>query len=267
MCVCLSSCWLLGTTGSGISRGAKTIKAIEPMPTPISESPQGIPEVSKEVEIIISCSSKFHLSNRKFFLIWKENRAPWLSISCFPVCVWEPYNLCLSHWFGIFVGEHGYKNEAIQDLFPQLLWLFPNHITLLAPRAFVTNLKSILLGFSNRRFCQATHSAYVMLSLWIHKMYPIKSPSWEMGEVRSSRPILHPPLARWLCNSQGRTSHPSSSLLLSGPARPKPVSRRQGCSKEHEERELCRKRGPCQHECSQQPSGRTAGPLCWSQGW
>lgn len=176
-------------------------------------------------------------------------------------------NLCLSHWFGIFVGEHGYKNEAIQDLFPQLLWLFPNHITLQAPSAFVTNLKSILLGFSNKCFCQATHSAYVMLSLWIHKTYPIKSQSWETGEVRLSRPILQSHLARWPCNSQGRTSHPSSSLLLSGPARPKPVSRRQGCSKEHEERELCRKRGPCQHECSQQPSGRTAGPLCWSQGW
>lgn len=86
-CVCVSSCCPLGTTGSGISRGAKTIKAIEPMPTPVYESPHGMPGVSKEVEIITSCSGKFHLSNRKFFLIWKENLAPWLSTSCFPVCI------------------------------------------------------------------------------------------------------------------------------------------------------------------------------------
>lgn len=62
-------------------------------------------------------------------------------------------NLCLSHWFGIFVGEHGYKNEAIQDLIPQLLWLVRNHITLLAPNEFVANLKPILFGFSNKCFC------------------------------------------------------------------------------------------------------------------
>lgn len=117
VCVPLS---LLTTTRSGISRGEKPQRPLSRCPhPPVSESLHGSPEVSSEVKII-SWSCKFHLSNRKFFLIWEQNLAP---------------------------------NEALQDLTPQLLWLLPNRITLLAPNASVANLKSILFRFSNKCYC------------------------------------------------------------------------------------------------------------------
>lgn len=69
---------------------------------------------------------------------------------------------------------------------------------------------------------------------------------WEMGEIRSSRPVPHLPLphhhAIFLSSmDKAQDPIPSSLLLFSSPASSKTVSKMQECSKEHEERARCRK--------------------------
>lgn len=98
---------------SVISKWEVAIKAIKPSACRI-----GIPEVSSEAKIIISCRCKFHLSVRKFFLTRNWNLAPpRSSIPCSTFCLSGPYfNLCLPHWFGIFVVEYVHS-------FPQ----YPQH--------------------------------------------------------------------------------------------------------------------------------------------
>lgn len=105
--------------------------------------PHGVHDISSEVATIISYSCKFHLSNRKFFLIRKPSPAPGFPVP-HSASLNHMNNRCLFHWLGIFVGESGYRNEAAQDLNPESLRPFPDHITLLAPNVSGATLKSIL---------------------------------------------------------------------------------------------------------------------------
>ena len=117
----------------------------------------GVPEVSREVMILISYCCQLHLSKGKFFLIWKQNLAPGFQPPA-PHSASSNHmnNLYVFHCLGISVREYrvwisvGEYVRSCQDVNPRACWPFPDPIAPLTPKAFVANLKSIVWGFSSK---------------------------------------------------------------------------------------------------------------------
>lgn len=78
-----------------------------------------------------------------------------------------------SHWFGIFVGEYIHRNKAIQDLGSPWLFSWSRHVADFW--CISCQLEIHPSGVFPMCYCWATHSAYVLLALWPHKTYPVKS--------------------------------------------------------------------------------------------